>query len=66
MLNELINSMRSERENIQSRAALGYSIGLALHMTWNVTKWVLLFFVVGAVSLIWLMLRMAVGEKGWR
>ena len=66
MLNDLINSMRSERERIQSRAELGYTVGLALRMAWNVTKWVLVFLVIGAFSLIWLMLRMAVGEKGWR
>lgn len=66
LLNELISSMRSERESIQKRAVAGYTFGLALRMVWNVAKWVLLFFVIGAFSLIWLMFNMAIGGKGWR
>lgn len=66
MLSELLNDLKREREELKRREAVAFSIGLAARMVWNVTKWVLVFFVIGGLSILWLLLSMAVGGKGWR
>lgn len=66
MLTSLIGSLRNEREELERRQTLGFSIGLAARWIWAGVKWVTLFFVIGAFWLTYLMFNMAIGGKGWR
>lgn len=66
MLSEILSDLRREREELKRREAVAFSIGLAARMVWNVTKWVAVFFIIGGVSILWLLLQMAIGGKGWR
>lgn len=66
MLSEILNDLKTERDRIKRQQAAAFSVGLAARLVWNVTKWVLLFFIIGGVSILWLLLQMAVGGKGWR
>lgn len=66
VLSDLLNDLRKEREELKQREAVAFTLGLAARMLWNVTKWVLVFFVIGGLSILWLLLTMAVGGKGWR
>ena len=66
MLSGLLNDLRQERETLKRRQKRAFALGVAARMGWNVTKWVLGFFVIGGLSILWLLLSMAVGGKGWR
>jgi hypothetical protein len=66
MLADILNDLKTERQQIQRKQAAAFSVGLAARLVWNVTKWVLLFFVIGGVSILWLLIQMAIGGKGWR
>ena len=66
VLTEILSDLKREREELKRREAVAFSIGLAARMVWNVTKWVAVFFIIGGVSILWLLLQMAIGGKGWR
>lgn len=66
MISDILKDLKTEREQLQRKQNAAFTIGLAARMVWNVTKWVVVFFVIGGLSILWLLFRMAIGEKGWR
>lgn len=66
MLTELLDELRQEKETLARQQATAFTLGLVARTAWSVTKWVSLFFLIGALMILKTIFYMALGGKGWR